>query len=88
VQVVFVNQDKTKASHIRKKMLDYKRFAITLLCVGAFFYLGSLIPSEGKTMFDTYGYLGVTIAFLIMSIGFFAASSKINKKLSDMDDAL
>ncbi len=34
------------------KMVDFKRFAVLLLAVGVFFYLGVIIPSETKTGMD------------------------------------
>ena len=67
-------------------MMDYKRFAITLLCVGSFFYLGAIIPSEGKMMFNTYGYLIASILFLTASIVCFYQSSKCKKNLVDIDE--
>ncbi|WP_409301823.1 YrhC family protein [Peribacillus sp. SCS-155] len=79
---------KKTMAQIRSKMVDFKQYAITLLCVGIFFYLGSVIPSKGKTMFDMYGFMAATIVFLGLSVVFFIKSSKYNKQLSEMDDSL
>ncbi|WP_254052819.1 YrhC family protein [Bacillus sp. V59.32b] len=73
---------------LHEKMVDFKRFAVTLLCVGVFFYFGSIIPSEGKTMFDTYGMMGATTVFLVASIIFFTLSSKYKKILAENNESL
>lgn len=75
-----------KESKLVAKMMDYKRFAITLLCVGSFFYLGSIIPSEGKMIFNTYGYLIASVLFLIASIVCFYQSSKCKKNLAEIEE--
>ncbi|PLT35241.1 hypothetical protein CUU64_04205 [Bacillus sp. V5-8f] len=69
-------------------MVDFQRFAVTLLCVSVFFYLGTVIPSEGKTVFTTYIMMGVTVLFLVGSITFFMLSRKYKKILLDQDEAL
>lgn len=83
-----MKSEKAKASHMHAKMVDFQRFAVTLLCVSVFFYLGSIIPSEGKTMITTYGMMGATVVFLIASAIFFTLSRKYKKILSDNDEAL
>ncbi|KWW14011.1 MULTISPECIES: YrhC family protein [Bacillaceae] len=74
------------AAMLNSKMADFKQFGITLLCVGSFFYLGTILPSGGKTMIDTYAYMGATIMFLGVSILFFRLSNKYKKILAEMDD--
>lgn len=71
---------------LRSKMTDFKQFAITLLCVGAFFYIGTILPTSGKT--DAYAnvYMGTTILFLGLSIFFFLVSKKYKKILDESDD--
>ncbi|RUQ32860.1 hypothetical protein ELQ35_00690 [Peribacillus cavernae] len=73
---------------MREKMVDFKRFAVILLCVSAFFYLGSVIPSAGKTMIGTYVNMGATIVFIMASIIFFILSSKYKKILAENDESL
>ncbi|MFJ7509912.1 YrhC family protein [Peribacillus simplex] len=80
------NRKKQTAAMLRSKMVDFKQFAITLLCVGSFFYLGTILPSGDKTMIDTYVYMGATIMFLGISIVFFRLSKKYKKILAEMDD--
>ncbi|WP_285765425.1 YrhC family protein [Peribacillus sp. SI8-4] len=80
------NRTNQTAAMLRSKMADFKQFGITLLCVGSFFYLGTILPSGGKTLMDTYAYMGATIMFLGVSILFFRLSNKYKKTLADMDD--
>ncbi|AOH55798.1 YrhC family protein [Peribacillus muralis] len=80
------NRTNQTAAILRSKMADFKQFGITLLCVGSFFYLGTILPSDGKTMIDTYAYMGATILFLGVSIVFFRLSNKYKKVLAEMDD--
>ena len=63
------------------KMMDYRHFAIILLCVGSFFYLGTILPSEGKTLSSTYGYLFASVLFLIASAACFLQATKCKKIL-------
>jgi YrhC-like protein len=80
------NRKKQTVALLRSKMVDFKQFAITLLCVGSFFYLGTILPTGDKSMIDTYVYMGATIVFLGMSIVFFSLSKKYKKILAEMDD--
>ncbi|WP_349727961.1 YrhC family protein [Peribacillus frigoritolerans] len=80
------NRKKQTVALLRSKMVDFKQFAITLLCVGSFFYLGTILPSGDKAMIDTYVFMGATITFLCMSIVFFSLSKKYKKTLAEMDD--
>ncbi|MET3321199.1 UNVERIFIED_ORG: hypothetical protein ABIC97_004300 [Peribacillus simplex] len=80
------NRKKQTAAVLRSKKADFKQFAITLLCVGSFFYLGTILPSVEKTMVSTNVYMGATILFLGMSIQFFRLSNKYKKILAEMDD--
>lgn len=68
------------------KMMDYRRFAITLLCIGSFFYLGTILPTEGKTMYSMNGYTLASVLFLTMSIICFLQSSKYKKNLTEIDE--
>ena len=68
------------------KMTDYRRFAIILLCVGSFFYLGTILPSVGKTPYSTNGYLLSSVLFLIASIACFLQATKCKKNLSEIEE--
>ncbi len=65
------------------KMTDFRRFAIILLCVGSFFYVGTILPSEGKTLYSTNGYLLASVVFLVASITCFLQAAKCQKKLTE-----
>ncbi|RFU71640.1 hypothetical protein D0469_00595 [Peribacillus saganii] len=77
-------------SKIVAKEIDYKRFGFSLLFVGVFFYLGSVIPKEGKTMLDTYAMMGTTCLMLVVSAIFFSLSIKYKKLRSEIkeDDSI
>ncbi|MGM9954556.1 MAG: YrhC family protein [Peribacillus sp.] len=80
------NRKNQTAADLRSKMADFKQFAITLLCVGAFFYLGTILPTTGKTDLSTNVYMGATVLFLGLSILFFLISKKYKKILDESDD--
>ncbi|MBR8645241.1 hypothetical protein KEH51_16735 [[Brevibacterium] frigoritolerans] len=73
------NRKKQTAAMLRSKMVDFKQFAITLLCVGSFFYIGTILPTGDKAMIDTYVYMGATIMFLGISIVFFHYQRNIRR---------
>ena len=75
-----------KRSKIAAKMHDYRRFAIILLCVGSFFYLGTILPAEGKTGYSTNGYLLASVLFLAVSIACFLQATKYKKNLAENDE--
>jgi glucose uptake protein GlcU len=68
------------------KMVDFKRFAVLLLAVGVFFYLGSIIPSETKTVTDINIMVFSSISFLLVAIIFFIQSKKCESKLNEMEN--
>ncbi|MFE8703255.1 YrhC family protein [Cytobacillus sp. FJAT-54145] len=73
------------AKELYEKMVDYKRFAMVLLAVGAFFYLGVIIPSE-KPMMDLYMMICASTLLLSGSILFFNFSKQMRKKLMEMEE--
>jgi hypothetical protein len=77
---------KNEAKRLFEKMVDFKRFAIALLAVGSFFYLGLIIPDTANTMMELYIMSGSSAVFLIGSIYFFAVSKHCRKKLNELDD--
>ncbi|MEK3797860.1 YrhC family protein [Peribacillus sp. FSL H8-0477] len=81
-----MRKGQTKVSPMQAKINDYKRFAFTSICISVFFYLGMVLPTEGKTDFITYGYLFATIAFLCTSGLFFGIAIKYKKTLAEQED--
>lgn len=77
---------KSQAKQLYEKMVDFKRFAVILLAVGVFFYLGVIIPSNSK---DTMGVNMMIIAsasFIAVSLLFFIQSKVCRSKLLELDE--
>lgn len=68
------------------KMVDYKNYGFVLLAVSVFLYLGSVIPSGGKTIHDPFFYLGGTIIFLFFSAYFLKRSNYYRKLLLEDEE--
>lgn len=77
---------KNEAKHLFEKMVDFKRFAISLLAVGSFFYIGLIIPDTTNTVSDLYIMAGSSSAFLFGSILFFILSKRCRNKLNETDE--
>ncbi|HYK72268.1 MAG TPA: YrhC family protein [Pseudoneobacillus sp.] len=77
---------KIEAKKIYEKMIDFHRFAIVLLAVGVFLYLGVIIPKDSMTKMSQFVGMGGTILFLASSIFFFFQSKRLRKRLEDTDD--
>lgn len=77
-------KDQTKI--LNEKMVDFKRFAVVLLSVAVFFYLGVIIPAEIKSEMDINIMMIASMSFLAVSILFFIESKKCQLKLRDMED--
>ncbi len=75
---------KKEAKQLYEKMIDFKRFAITVLAAGVFFYLGSILPSETKTAMDGTIMTFSSLSFLIVSIGLFMLSKQYRQKLIEL----
>ncbi|MDQ1001418.1 putative MFS family arabinose efflux permease [Neobacillus niacini] len=71
---------------IHEKMVDFKQFAVVLLAVGVFFFLGVIIPSESKSEMDVNIMMIASMSFLAVSILFFIQSKQCQIKLMDMED--
>jgi YrhC-like protein len=77
---------KAQAKNLYEKMVDYKQFATVLLAVGAFFYLGVIIPNETKSAADLNIMILSSMSFIAVSILFFIQSKKCQIKLSEMEE--
>lgn len=75
-----------KLKQMTEKMVDYKRFAIVLLAVGVFFYLGVIIPTENKTQVYNEVMMAMTAILLSSSIFFFTKSKKYQQKINQIDN--
>lgn len=79
-------KDSSTGKMLEEKMIDFKRFAVVLLAVGSFFYLGVIIPSGGKVLTDLYIMMCSSMLFLAGSIYFFTLSKQIKTKLDDINE--
>ncbi|MGX6442837.1 YrhC family protein [Neobacillus sp. K501] len=77
---------KNQIKILSEKMIDFKRFAVILLTVGVFFYLGVIIPTDIKNEFDQNIMMICSMSFLAVSILFFIESKKCKLKLMDIEE--
>jgi hypothetical protein len=68
------------------KMTDYRRFAIILMSVGVFFYLGIIIPTLPKTEIQLNIMMAASLIFFAGSIFYFNQSKLLKKKLLELED--
>jgi predicted MFS family arabinose efflux permease len=71
---------------LSEKMVDFRQFAIVLLAVGVFFFLGVIIPSDSKSEMDVNIMMISSMSFLAVSILFFIQSKQCQLKLMDNED--
>lgn len=67
-------------------MVDFKQFAVVLLAVGVFFFLGVIIPSDTKSEMDVNIMMIASMSFLAVSILLFIQAKQCQLKLNDMED--
>ncbi|MEH7112012.1 YrhC family protein [Neobacillus niacini] len=72
---------------LKDKMIDFKQFAVVLLAVGVFLYLGVIIPSDAKTEMDINIMMISSTSFLAVSIFLFIQSKQCQLKLMDMENS-
>lgn len=75
---------KHNAKGLYEKMLDFKRFAISLLAVGSFFYLGMILPTE-QAVADSHIMTVTSVVFLAGAIFFFMVSRKYRSLLAETE---
>ncbi|MEH6993117.1 YrhC family protein [Neobacillus drentensis] len=69
-----------------EKMVDFKQFAVVLLAVGVFFFLGVIIPSDTKSEMDINIMIISSMSFLAVSILLFIQSKQCQLKLRDIEE--
>ncbi|HZG73404.1 MAG TPA: YrhC family protein [Chondromyces sp.] len=74
------------AKDLQNKIDDFKHFAIILMAVSGFLYLGAVLPVEGKTSIGQQLLMGGTVLLLILGTLFFFFSSKYQKQLEDIEE--
>jgi predicted MFS family arabinose efflux permease len=75
-----------QTKNIYEKMVDFRQFAVVLLAVGVFFFLGVIIPSDAKSEMDVNIMMIASASFLAVSILLFIQSKQCQLKLMDMED--
>jgi predicted MFS family arabinose efflux permease len=75
-----------QSKKIYEKMVDFRQFAVVLLAVGVFFFLGVIIPSDTKSEMDVNIMMIASMSFLAVSILLFIQSKQCQMKLKDMED--
>lgn len=76
----------SEAKKLSEKMADYKRFAIVLLAVGVFFYLGIILPSVTNSTSDMNIMMGSSVVSLVLSIIFFFRSKHYKNLLQELGE--
>ncbi|WP_075982383.1 YrhC family protein [Bacillus massilinigeriensis] len=76
---------KTNVKKLYENMKDLHRFAVVFLAIGAFFYLGVIIPSD-KSELDQYIMMGSATSFLIVSIILFYNSKRFRTRLLETEE--
>lgn len=77
---------KQQSKLLFEKLVDFRRFALTLFAFGVFFYLGAIIPFAGKTVMDLNIMILAAMSFLAVSILFFIQVKQCQMKLIEMED--
>ncbi|MGG3469334.1 YrhC family protein [Neobacillus pocheonensis] len=77
---------KQQSKILFEKMVDFRRFALTLFAFGVFFYLGSIIPYAGKSVMDLNMMILASMSFLAVSILFFIQVKQCQLKLIELED--
>jgi predicted MFS family arabinose efflux permease len=75
-----------QTKNIYEKMVDFRQFAVVLLAVGVFFFLGVIIPSDTKSEMDVNIMMISSMSFLAVSILLFIQSKQCQLKLMDIED--
>lgn len=75
-----------QTKNIYEKMVDFRQFAVILLAVGVFFFLGVIIPSDTKSEMDVNIMMISSMSFLAVSLLLFIQSKQCQIKLMDMED--
>lgn len=73
---------KKKTSNYKKyhaKMLDYRRFSVTLICISVFLYFGTMISISRDDLYTSFLLL-FTILGLCAAAVFFALSASYQRK--------
>ncbi|MDU1844070.1 MAG: YrhC family protein [Niallia nealsonii] len=76
-----------KMKILTDKISDYQQFGTVLLAVGAFFYIGIIIPKMDKVAGYNIGMLITSNLFLSASILFLGKAKKLKKLLDEWKES-
>ena len=76
-----------KIKNLTDKISDYQQFGTVLLAIGAFFYIGVIIPKMDKVAGYDNGMLITSIVFLSVSILFFGKAKRLKKRLDEWKES-
>ena len=68
---------------LKKKKIDYSRFAYILLSISVFLYLGIVFQGEQKETLQMVVIFATIFTFLSSAFGFYLQSIRIQRKLSE-----
>lgn len=68
---------------MKAKVEDYKRFAVTLLMISFFFFIGSVLPKEGLSISSREVLLVAATIAVCGSAAFFGLSAKYQKRAEE-----
>ncbi|MBP3039355.1 hypothetical protein J9303_07635 [Bacillaceae bacterium Marseille-Q3522] len=78
---------KEETKKLYEKMRDVRCFAIVLLSVAVFFYLGTILPTKmTNSDSDIFLLFGLSLAFLTGSLICFLREKKYRQRLLDSED--
>ncbi len=75
-----------QSKNLFEKMVDFKRFGMVLLAIGALFYLGVIIPNDTISVMDLNIMILSSMSFLAASMFFFIQSKHCEHKIMEIEN--
>lgn len=69
---------------LKRNREDYKRFSFIFLFLSTFLYIGSLLPYDGKSPFNTSLVMLASCSLLVISMIFYLLMKRMEKKYKNM----
>jgi hypothetical protein len=66
-----MNMTEKEQVTLKKNMNDFKRFSFIFLFLSAFLYIGSILPYDGKTTYNTSLVMLASFVLLLISVFFY-----------------
>ncbi|TCP32301.1 YrhC-like protein [Scopulibacillus darangshiensis] len=74
--------DEKKQKDLQVKITDNQRFSLIFMFLGAFLYIGTLVPFDGKTIFKSEVLMFSSLGAIIIALVFYQQMRKAKKKLN------